>query len=41
MNYEQTKIYCSENILRNVMHLSKDYKLKNDKIQIIDQYLRD
>lgn len=30
MNFEQTKIYCSENIFKNIVNLSQSYSI-NEK----------
>jgi hypothetical protein len=32
MNYEQAKIYCSENIFKNIVILSQKYNLRAEEI---------
>ena len=40
MNYEQTKIYCSENIFRNIVILSSRYALSAAEIELIDDHIK-
>jgi len=39
MNYEQAKIFCSEGILRNIVLLTKKYRLTKDQIKVIDDHI--
>jgi hypothetical protein len=40
MNFEQTKIYCSENFLKNVVVLSSKYILNAAEIKLIDRHIK-
>jgi hypothetical protein len=40
MNYEQTKIYCSENIYKNIVVLSSRYTLSAAEIELIDDHIK-
>ena len=40
MSYEQVKIYCSENILKNIVTLSSQYTLSLDELELIDSHLK-
>jgi hypothetical protein len=39
MNYEYTKIFCSEGILRNIMLLTNKYRLNERQIRMIDDHI--
>lgn len=40
MSYEQVKIYCSENILKNIVTLSSQYILSPEELELIDSHLK-
>jgi hypothetical protein len=40
MNFEQTKIYCSENIFKNMVILSSKYSLNADEMELIDSHIK-
>ena len=40
MSFEQAKIYCSENILRNIVILAQRSGLSAKEIQIIDTHIK-
>lgn len=39
MSYEHTKIFCSEGILRNIVLLTKKYRLNDRQMRIIDDHI--
>jgi hypothetical protein len=41
MNFEQAKVYCSENIFRNIVILAQENGLTAKQIQIIDKHIKD
>jgi hypothetical protein len=40
MNFEQTKIYCSENIFKNIVVLGSKYTLSAEEMELIDNHLK-
>ena len=40
MSFEQAKIYCSENIFKNIVLLNKKHQLSAVDIKMIDQHIR-
>ena len=40
MTFEQTKIYCSENILRNIALLTDKINLSAEHMEIINNHLK-
>ena len=38
LNYEQIKIYCSENIIKNIAFLNKKQHLKKNEVKILSKY---
>jgi hypothetical protein len=41
MSYEQAKIYCSENIFKNIVRLSEKYRLSDKELKLIDDHIKD
>jgi hypothetical protein len=41
LSYEQTKIFCCENILANMGALIKQYHLSPEDLREIDEFIRD
>lgn len=41
MSYEHTKIFCSEGILRNIVLLTKKFRLNERQMKIIDDHIED
>lgn len=41
MSYDQTKIYCSENIICNIIRLNESLHLNSDQIKMIDNHIED
>jgi hypothetical protein len=41
MSYEQAKIYCSENIFKNIVRLRKKYCLSDLELKLIDDHIKD
>lgn len=41
LNYKQAKVFCSEGILRNVVLLTKKFKLNKKQMQAIDVHIKD
>lgn len=41
MSYDQTKIYCSENIICNIIRLNESLHLNSDQIKMIDSHIED
>jgi|688.fasta_scaffold683915_2 hypothetical protein len=39
MSYDQAKIYCSENILTNIVQLNESYNLSSQEIRLIDDHI--
>jgi hypothetical protein len=40
MSFEQTKIYCSENVFKNIARLSKKYSLNEMEMEMIDSHIK-
>lgn len=40
MNFDQTKIFCSENIFKNIVNLSSKYTLNSTEIEQIDAHIK-
>ena len=40
MNYEQAKIFCSENIFKNIVTLSQTYNLSPLEMELIDNHIK-
>ena len=40
MSFEQTKIYCSENVFKNIARLSKKYSLSEMEMEKIDSHIK-
>jgi hypothetical protein len=40
MSFEQAKIYCSENILKNIVKLSQKVTLTKQHFEVIDAHLK-
>jgi hypothetical protein len=41
LTYEQLKVYCSENILKNIAVLTQKYRISADEFKEIDEFFRD
>jgi hypothetical protein len=41
MSYDQTKIYCSENLISNIIRLNETYHLNSAEIKLIDEHIED
>jgi hypothetical protein len=41
MSFEQAKIYCSENIFKNIVRLSQKYRLSDLELKLIDNHIKD
>lgn len=41
MSYDQAKIYCSENIISNIIRLNENYHLTSEEIKDIDEHIED
>ena len=39
MNYEQAKIFCSENIFKNFVLLNQKYSLNAAEVELLDSYI--
>ena len=39
MNFEQAKIFCSENIFKNMVILNKNYKLSAQEFEMLDSFI--
>lgn len=39
MTFSQTKIFCSENILKNIVNFSSSYLLNKDEIEMMDKHI--
>lgn len=40
MNFEQAKIFCSENIIKNLVVLNERHHLNNREFQQLDSYIQ-
>jgi hypothetical protein len=40
MSFEQAKIYCSENIFKNIVRLSEKYRLSDLELELIDNHIK-
>ncbi len=40
MNFDQAKIYCSENIFKNIVLLSEKYLLGKKEMEMIDKHIK-
>jgi hypothetical protein len=40
MNFEQTKIYCSENVFKNIARLSKQYRISEYEMETLDKHIK-
>jgi hypothetical protein len=41
MTYEYAKIFCSEGILKNIVHLTKKYHLSERQMKLINQHIEE
>jgi hypothetical protein len=41
MSYDQAKIYCSENMIRNIIRLNSAYSLNSKEVQWIDEHIEE
>lgn len=41
MTYEQTKIFCSQEILKNIYSLSKEWKLTQSQMELINEHIEE
>ena len=39
MSFDHAKCFCSENILKNIIFLTKRYHLSNDQLRVIDRHM--
>jgi hypothetical protein len=40
MSFEQAKIYCSENLFKNIVRLSEKYRLSDLELELIDNHIK-
>lgn len=40
LSYEQTKVFCSENIFKNVVLLSQQHRLSDEEMEAIDGHVK-
>ena len=40
MTFEQTKIYCSENIFKNIVALGQKYQLNETEMEVMDKHIK-
>jgi hypothetical protein len=40
MTFEQTKIYCSENVFKNIARLSTQYRLSESEMEAVDKHIK-
>lgn len=40
MSFEQAKVYCSENIFKNIVNLNKSYSLSSKEFETIDNHIK-
>ena len=39
MTFEQARVHCCENILRNLIRITKEYKLRGDQLERINKHI--